>query len=62
MRFIACFPRELSKGDELRWVSKEAAVLNRDSVEQIVKRGGLAVEDVNVRPDRNAREVRAFLK
>ncbi len=62
MRLIACFPRELGKGNELRWVSKEAAVLNRDSVEQIVKRVRLAVEDVNVGPHRNAREVRAFLK
>ena len=62
MRFFACLSSELSKGNELRWVPKEAAVLNGDSVEQIIKRGRFVVEDVDVGAHGDAREVRAFLK
>src|SRR5260370_20849092 len=62
MRCTARFAHELGQCCELRGVAKKGAVLNGDSVQQIVKRGGLVVEHVDVRGHGNSGEVRAFFE
>ena len=54
--------RELGECDELRRVPEEAAVLNGDPVEQLIKCSRLGVDHVHVRMHGNAGEARAFLK
>src|SRR5260370_38829215 len=58
----ACLTHDLRQCRELSGVPEEGAVLNGDSVQEIVERRGLAVEKVDVRRYRNARELRTFVE
>src|SRR5260370_26738440 len=62
MRCTVRFAHEVGKRRELSGVTEKGAVLNGDSVQQIVECGGLVVEHVDIRGHFNAGEVRAFFE
>src|SRR5260370_12837288 len=62
MRCTVRFAHEVGKRRELSGVPEKGAVLNGDSVQQIVECGGLVVEHVDIRGHFNAGEVRAFFE
>jgi hypothetical protein len=62
VRFGAGVADKLRQRHELRWISKEGAVLNGDSIQQIVKCRRFAVNYVDVAVHGNSREVSALVK
>jgi hypothetical protein len=60
MRRTARFAHELGEGRELSGVPEEGAVLNGDSIQEIVECSGLAFEHVDVSGHCNPRDVRAL--
>jgi hypothetical protein len=62
---VGCVARvadELGERQELGGVSKEAAVLNRDVIQQVRKCGRVGVDHVDIRVNRDTGKVRTLVK